>query len=74
VGVLRHAAVADVARAVTHTRTLLASGHSAPSAATSGFALGFWVLAAISAVSVVACLVLVPGTKHEQLTEQVLQP
>jgi len=31
--------------AFTHERTLLGSGHSAASAATSGFALGFWVLA-----------------------------
>ena len=40
--------------AFTHTKTLLASGDSAASAATSGFALGFWVLAGIGAVSVVA--------------------
>ena len=45
--------------AFTHTQTLLASGNSAASAATSGFALGFWVIAGISAVSVVACLALV---------------
>jgi MFS family permease len=61
--------------AFTHTQTLLASGHSAASAATSGFALGFWVLAAISAVSVVACLVLVRGTEREpQATAVALQP
>jgi EmrB/QacA subfamily drug resistance transporter len=47
--------------AFTHTRTLLASGHSSAQAATSGFALGFWVLAGISAISVVACLVLLRG-------------
>jgi MFS family permease len=47
--------------AFTHTQTLLASGHSAASAATSGFALGFWVIAGLSAVSVVACLALVRG-------------
>ena len=52
--------------AFTHTQTLLASGHSAASAATSGFALGFWVLAGISAVSIVACLVLVRGTERER--------
>ena len=52
--------------AFTHEQTLLASGHSAASAATSGFALGFWVLAGISAVSVVACLVLVRGTERER--------
>jgi len=52
--------------AFTHTQTLLASSHSAASAATSGFALGFWVLAGISAVSIVACLVLVRGTERER--------
>jgi EmrB/QacA subfamily drug resistance transporter len=52
--------------AFTHTQTLLASGHSAASAATSGFALGFWVLAGISAVSVVACLVLVRASEVEE--------
>ena len=52
--------------AFTHTQTLLASGHSAASAATSGFALGFWVIAGISAVSVVACLVLVRDTERER--------
>jgi EmrB/QacA subfamily drug resistance transporter len=51
--------------AFTHTQTLLASGNSAASAATSGFALAFWVIAATSAVSVVACLVLVRGTERE---------
>jgi MFS family permease len=47
--------------AFTHTKTLLASGHSSAQAATSGFALGFWVLAGISAISVVACLALLRG-------------
>jgi EmrB/QacA subfamily drug resistance transporter len=51
--------------AFSHTRTLLASGHSAAQAATSGFALGFWVIAGISAVALVACLVLVRGTELE---------
>jgi len=32
--------------AFTHTKTLLASGHPLAQAATSGFALGFWVIAA----------------------------
>src|SRR3954470_3816885 len=45
--------------AFTHTRTLLAAGHAPAQAATSGFALGFWVLAGIGAVSVVACIALV---------------
>ena len=52
--------------AFTHTKTLLASGHSAASASTSGFALGFWVLAAIGAVSVVVCIALVRGRELEQ--------
>jgi hypothetical protein len=47
--------------AFTHTGTLLASGHSPAQAQTSGFALGFWVLAGIAAASVVACLALVRG-------------
>jgi MFS family permease len=52
--------------AFTYTKTLLASGHSAASASTSGFALGFWVLAAIGAVSVVVCVALVRGRELEQ--------
>jgi EmrB/QacA subfamily drug resistance transporter len=51
--------------AFTHSKTLLAAGHSAASAATGGYALGFWVLAGISAVSVVACLALVRGGELE---------
>jgi EmrB/QacA subfamily drug resistance transporter len=53
--------------AFTHMRTLLASGHSAAAAQTSGFALGFWVIAGISAASVVACLALVRGRELEQV-------
>jgi EmrB/QacA subfamily drug resistance transporter len=45
--------------AFTHTNTLLHSGHDFASAQTSGFALGFWVIAGFSAVAVVATLVLV---------------
>jgi EmrB/QacA subfamily drug resistance transporter len=52
--------------AFTHTKTLLASGHAAAQAATSGYALGFWVIAGISAVSVVACIALVRGQALEQ--------
>jgi MFS family permease len=52
--------------AFTHTKTLLASGHSPAQAATSGYALGFWVIAGISALSVVACLTLVRGQELEQ--------
>jgi len=51
--------------AFTHTQTLLASGHSPAQAATSGFALAFWVIAGISAAAVVACLALVRGPEHE---------
>jgi EmrB/QacA subfamily drug resistance transporter len=51
--------------AFTHTKTLLASGHSPAQAATSGFALGFWVIAGISAVEVVACIALVRGQELE---------
>jgi EmrB/QacA subfamily drug resistance transporter len=47
--------------AFTHTATLLGSGHAPAAAATSGFALGFWVLAAVGAVSVAACIALVRG-------------
>jgi EmrB/QacA subfamily drug resistance transporter len=52
--------------AFSHTKTLLASGHSPAQAATSGFALGFWVIAGISAVAVAACLALVRGEALEQ--------
>jgi MFS family permease len=52
--------------AFSHTKTLLASGHSQAQAATSGFALAFWVIAGISAISVVACLTLLRGQELEQ--------
>jgi MFS family permease len=45
--------------AFTHMNTLLHSGHDPASAQTSGFALGFWVIAAFSAVAVLATLVLI---------------
>jgi EmrB/QacA subfamily drug resistance transporter len=45
--------------AFTHMRTLLASHHDPATALTSGFALAFWVFAAVGAVSVVACIALV---------------
>jgi hypothetical protein len=47
--------------AFTHTGTLLSTGHSQAVAQTSGFSLGFWVIAGISAASVVACLAFVRG-------------
>jgi MFS family permease len=58
--------------AFTHTSTLLASGESLAQAQTSGFALGFWVIAGISAASVVACLTLVRGHVLEQSDAAVL--
>jgi EmrB/QacA subfamily drug resistance transporter len=45
--------------AFTHTTTLVRSGHDLASAQTSGFALGFWVIAGIGAAAVVATLALV---------------
>src|SRR3954465_7507454 len=50
-GALGGATAATVA--FTHTKALLVSGHPPAQAATNGFALAFWVLAGISAVSVV---------------------
>ncbi len=59
--------------AFTHTAALAKSGHSAAQAATSGFSLGFWVIAGISAASVLACLVFVRGRElaPEALTASV---
>jgi hypothetical protein len=48
-------------------KTLLATGHAPAVAQTSGFALGFWVIAGIGAASVVACVALVRGRELEQL-------
>jgi len=45
--------------AFTHMRTLLAAGHDQASALTGGFSLAFWVIAGVSAVSVVAAAALV---------------
>jgi EmrB/QacA subfamily drug resistance transporter len=45
--------------AFTHMNTLLQSGHSPAVAQTSGFALGFWVIAGFGAAAVLATLVLV---------------
>jgi hypothetical protein len=61
-GALGVAVAATVA--FTHTTTLLASGDSAAAAATGGFALGFWVLAGVSALAVVACIALVGGREQ----------
>jgi EmrB/QacA subfamily drug resistance transporter len=59
--------------AFTHVKTLLASGHSQPDALTSGFSLAFWVLAAVSAVSVLAALVLVRSEEVELEGEPVFE-
>jgi EmrB/QacA subfamily drug resistance transporter len=45
--------------AFTHTTTLIKSGHDVAFAQTSGFALGFWVIAGFGAAAVVATLALV---------------
>jgi EmrB/QacA subfamily drug resistance transporter len=71
-GALGVAVAATVA--FTHAKTLIASGHDPLSSQTSGFALAFWVLAAISALSVVAALVLVRGSELETVDAEVLQP
>ncbi len=45
--------------AVSHAAHLLQTGHSQAAALTGGYALAFWVVAGISAVGIVAALVLV---------------
>jgi hypothetical protein len=45
--------------AFTHTTTLLHTGHALAEAQTSGFALGFWVIAGFAAAAVVATLALI---------------
>lgn len=45
--------------AFTHASSLIKAGHDAASAQTSGFALGFWVIAGFGAAAVVATLALV---------------
>jgi EmrB/QacA subfamily drug resistance transporter len=56
-GALGVAVAATVA--FTHTATLIKSGHDAAFAQTSGFALGFWVIAGFGAAAVIATLALV---------------
>ena len=51
--------------AFTHAKTLAASGHDPLAAQTSGFAVGFWVIAAIAAVGAVAAFALVRGRELE---------
>ena len=64
-GALGVAIVATVA--FTHAKTLIASGHEPLGAQTSGFALAFWVIAAVSAVGVVAAVTLVRGRELERV-------
>jgi hypothetical protein len=45
--------------ATSHTKALLHSGHPPPQALTSGFALGFWVIAGVAAAGTLAALTLV---------------
>ena len=49
--------------AFTHTNTLLHSGHNLADAQTSGFALGFWVIAGFGAAAVLATLALVRSSE-----------
>ena len=59
--------------AFTHTKTLLAHGHDPLSAQTSGFALGFWVIAAIGVASVAASFLLVRDVEVESVDSEVVQ-
>jgi EmrB/QacA subfamily drug resistance transporter len=59
--------------AFTHAKTLAASGHDLLSAQTSGFALAFWVIAGISALSVVAAVLLVRGRELETVDVEAVQ-
>ena len=59
--------------AFTHMGTLLKSGHSPADAQTSGFALGFWVIAAIGAVAVLATFFLVRGEELEAVDAEAAQ-
>jgi EmrB/QacA subfamily drug resistance transporter len=57
--------------AFTHMQTLLESGHSPAAAQVSGFSLSFWVLAAVGALSVLACLVFVRGRELDEARDPV---
>jgi EmrB/QacA subfamily drug resistance transporter len=59
--------------AFTHAKTLIAHGHDVLSAQTSGFALGFWVIAAIGAVAVLATFFLVRGEELEAVDAEAAQ-
>jgi MFS family permease len=49
--------------AFTHANTLLGTGHDPASALTSGFSLGFWVIAGFGAAAIVATLALVRSSE-----------
>jgi EmrB/QacA subfamily drug resistance transporter len=57
--------------ALTHAKTLIASGQDPVSAQTSGFSLGFWVITAFSAAGIAAAAVLVRGQELDAVTEPV---
>ena len=59
--------------AFTHMRTLLASGQSSPVALTGGFSLAFWVIAGISAASVLAAVALVRPQELEAVDAEAAQ-
>lgn len=59
--------------AFTHMRTLLASGHSSLVALTGGFSLAFWVIAGISAASVLAAVALVRPQEIEAVDAEAAQ-
>jgi EmrB/QacA subfamily drug resistance transporter len=46
--------------AVTHAQSLLHSGHAPSAAYTSGYAIGFWVLAGFAAAGVVVAILTIP--------------
>jgi EmrB/QacA subfamily drug resistance transporter len=55
--------------AISRATHLLQTGHSQAEAFTSGYSLAFWVIAGISAVAVVAALVLVRGDEVQHVSE-----
>ena len=71
-GALGVAVVSTIA--FTHFRTLLASGHDEASALTGGFSLAFWVIAGVSAASVVTALALVRSQEVEAPESEAVQP
>jgi Na+/melibiose symporter-like transporter len=71
-GALGVAVAATVA--FTHTTTLLASGRTPAQAATSGYALGFWLLAGVGGASVLACIALVRERALEHPANETISP